>query len=89
MHCKSGADRASLASALYLIHARGTSVEEARKQFSFKYLHIKHIKTGILDHVLDSYEKAQKETGIGVHDWFKTAFDQKKLSAEYAAKRKA
>ena len=49
MHCKSGADRAGLMSALYLILNQNVSVDKAKNQLSFKYLHLKHAKTGILD----------------------------------------
>ena len=46
MHCKSGADRAGLASALYLLHIEGATIAEAKKQLSFRYLHIRGSKTG-------------------------------------------
>ena len=55
MHCKSGADRAGLMSALYLILNEKKSVKEAKNQLSFKYLHLKYAKTGILDAFFDSY----------------------------------
>ena len=47
MHCKSGADRAGLAAALYLIYKQDYSLLNARKQLTFKHLHIKYAKTGI------------------------------------------
>ena len=42
MHCKSGADRAGLMSALYLILNQNVPVDKAKDQLSFKYLHLKH-----------------------------------------------
>ena len=45
MHCKSGADRAGLAAALYMIYKNQSTVKEARKQLTFKHLHIKYAKT--------------------------------------------
>ena len=39
MHCKSGADRAGLMSALYLILNQDVSVDKAKNQLSLKYLH--------------------------------------------------
>ena len=44
MHCKSGADRASLASAIYLIAIEGKSVAEARQMFSIRFIHFKWTK---------------------------------------------
>ena len=49
MHCKSGADRAGLAAALYLIYKKRLPVAVALKQLSLKHLHIKYAKTGVLD----------------------------------------
>ncbi len=40
IHCKSGADRTGLVSALYLYEVEGTSLEEAAGQLSLFYLHL-------------------------------------------------
>lgn len=85
MHCKSGADRAGLASALYLLHIENASIADARKQLSFKYLHIKSSKTGVLDHVLDVYEQDCAEQEMSIHEWVKTKYDGKALIASFAA----
>jgi protein tyrosine/serine phosphatase len=74
MHCKSGADRAGFAAALYLL-AQGAPVAQARSQLHWRYLHFRHGETGILDHILDLYEQAQRETGIGIEDWFRDHYD--------------
>ena len=50
MHCKSGADRAGLAAALYLIYKKNYTLKKASRELSLKHLHIKLTKTGILDH---------------------------------------
>lgn len=57
MHCKSGADRTGLVSAIYLMSVEGQSVEEAKKQLSFRFLHLAFTKTGILDYIIWSYRK--------------------------------
>ena len=57
MHCKSGADRTSLAAAFYLIYKCGTPIVHARKQMSPWYLHFKWTKSGILDFMLDEFER--------------------------------
>ena len=55
LHCKSGADRAGLVSAMYLIAEKKQTVSEAKKQLSFKYLHLDFTKTGILDYIFDVF----------------------------------
>ncbi|MFY9240636.1 MAG: tyrosine-protein phosphatase [Roseovarius sp.] len=75
MHCKSGADRAGFASAIYLMVMEGRSVAEARRMLSLKYMHIRQSKTGVLGYILDLYEARQAETGIGFEDWVMTEYD--------------
>ncbi|KAJ54149.1 hypothetical protein ACMU_03435 [Actibacterium mucosum KCTC 23349] len=89
MHCKSGADRAGLASAMYLIHAEGKSVAEARAQLSFKYLHLKNDSTGVLDFMLEKLEVDQKNAPQTLRTWLQSTYDQTALSHEFAQKRAA
>jgi protein tyrosine phosphatase (PTP) superfamily phosphohydrolase (DUF442 family) len=74
MHCKSGADRAGFAAALYLL-TQGATVAQARQHLHWRYLHFRHGETGILDHILDLYEQAHAQTGIGIEDWFRDHYD--------------
>lgn len=67
MHCKSGADRAGLMAVLYKLLHEKVPFEEAREQLSFKYLHIKHGKTGMLDWFFDAY--ARFNAGRPRADW--------------------
>ncbi|MEJ8561181.1 dual specificity protein phosphatase family protein [Yoonia sp. GPGPB17] len=89
LHCKSGADRTGLVAALYLITQDGQTVAEARKQLSFRYLHIRRSATGILDHFLDVYEARNAESPIGIKDWIRTEYDPEALTASFAAKQAA
>lgn len=82
MHCKSGADRAGLASAIYLMVKAGKPVSEARKMLSFRFLHIRFSKTGVLDAFLDLYEQAE-HAGIGFEEWVKSDYDQEMLQATH------
>ena len=86
MHCKSGADRAGLASALYLLD-QGATVEDARKQLSLRYLHLKFTRTGIQDHMLDLYEARQKKEPISIRDWVRDEYDPEALTRSFATKR--
>ena len=85
MHCKSGADRAGLMSALYLILHKNISVIEAKKQLSFKYLHIKYAKTGILDAFFDNYIKENKNKDF--LDWVKNDYNPEKLKLSFKVKK--
>lgn len=87
MHCKSGADRAGLASALYLLHIEGASIEEAQEMLSFKYLHVNDRKTGIMGHVLKSYGQASAASGISLREWITTEYDPERAQQEFDLSR--
>ncbi len=57
IHCKSGADRTSLISALYLYGIEGRSPEEAEQQFSMRYGHIPFLgnSTAAMDRAFRRY----------------------------------
>ena len=87
MHCKSGADRAGLMSSLYLIIKNNIPVDEAKKQLSLKYLHIKYAKTGILDEFFEKYLKDNKKNKIKFLDWVKKKYDADKLKSSFKPKK--
>ncbi len=84
-HCKSGADRVGLASALYLILHENCSPEEAMKQLSMRYGHFKQADTGILDHFLESYTEYNKVTPMPFMDWINTVYDRKQVRKSFAS----
>lgn len=77
MHCKSGADRAGLASALYLLVIEGRPLPEARAMLSPRFLHFKGSKTGVLDRVLDQFEAEGR--GRDFETWLEESYDPKRL----------
>ena len=85
MHCKSGADRAGLMSALYLILNQNVPVDKAKNQLSFKYLHLKHAKTGILDAFFENYLKENKHKPF--LEWVKEDYDPKKVKDSFKVKK--
>lgn len=87
MHCKSGADRAGLAAVFYKLHIEKTSIKEARKQLSFKYLHIRASHTGILDHLMDVYEADNRQEQISIRDWIATRYDKDEIEMSYKSKK--
>lgn len=87
MHCKSGADRAGLASAMWMMHMEGQTVDQARSQLSFRYLHIRRSKTGILDYVLDAYDADTKTTPMSLREWVEERYEGERLTAAFHAAR--
>jgi len=83
LHCKSGADRAGLVSAMYLIIRKKLSVAEAKKQLSFKYLHLDFTKTGILDYILNVYDERLKIANIGFLDWLEKEYNAEILNSSF------
>lgn len=76
MHCKSGADRAGIMSFLYMMTRAKVPVEEAAQQISFKYLHVKHGKTGVLDAFVEAYRLFNAETPKPFLDWVAEDYDR-------------
>ena len=84
LHCKSGADRAGLMSALYVLIVMKQPAIVALKQLSLKYLHVKQSKTGILDAFIASYIPFEKQ-GVGFMKWVEDFYDPQKLMLEFQA----
>jgi protein tyrosine phosphatase (PTP) superfamily phosphohydrolase (DUF442 family) len=86
MHCKSGADRAGLASVLYLL-AHGAEPRDVARQLSWKHAHFRFTRTGILDAFIDAYAEDRRRTGIGFLDWVDTVYDPEALTARFTETR--
>ena len=87
MHCKSGADRAGFAAALYQVIVEKRPLSEARNQLHWRYLHLKSTKTGVVDHILDLYEARHAQTGIDMERWFREEYDPLAASDSFAETR--
>lgn len=87
MHCKSGADRAGLMSALYLIARKGQTVEVAKAQLSFKYLHVQQGKTGMLDWFLEAALKAGANAPEDFFEWIEKDYDRISIKAGFLKAR--
>ncbi len=83
MHCKSGADRAGLASALVVMFNGGTSAE-ALQQLSFRYLHVRQASTGILDAFFFHFA-AVAEGRVPFLEWVENEYDEVALRANFRA----
>ena len=89
MHCKSGADRAGLMSTLYMFFHEGKPINEALEQLSFKYGHVRHGKTGILDAVFKEYITYANENGKSLSSptdflaWVDDVYDPAEMKANF------
>ena len=86
LHCKSGADRAGLVSAMYLIVQKKLPVAEAKKQLSFKYLHLDFTKTGILDYIFNVFSERLKVKNIDFVDWIKQEYNTDILNSSFKSR---
>ena len=86
LHCKSGADRAGLVSAMYLIVQKQLPVAEAKKQLSFRYLHLDFTKTGILDYIFNVFDERLKIENIDFGDWLKKEYNAEILNSSFRSR---
>lgn len=84
-HCKSGADRAGMMSALFLALHEGQPVAEARKQLSPAFGHIRHGKTGVLDAFFDAYEADHPNGEVPLATWIDNGYDRAAVMAGFRA----
>lgn len=85
IHCKSGADRAGLASVLYLMLEEGRPVEEAQRQLDWRFGHFRQADTGILDAFFEAYRAESRDAPIGFSDWVGTRYDPEVLKRSFKA----
>lgn len=83
MHCKSGADRAGLASGLVIMFEGGTA-RQALKHLHWSYGHFKGSRTGILDGFFLQYQ-TEAEGCIPFIEWVTAHYDEKKLKENFTA----
>ncbi len=86
-HCKSGADRAGIMSALTVLLREGGTVEEASRQLSLYYGHVRQGPTGILDAFLDAFAEAEKQAGkrLDFLDWVRNDYDRYEVTVAFCA----
>jgi len=86
MHCKSGADRAGLMSVLYRYLHEGVPLEEAKKELSLKYGHIRQAHTGILDYFFERYLADNARRPMPFFEWVDTVYDPDELKSTFRSK---
>lgn len=88
-HCKSGADRAGLMSALHLILREGAAGADASRMLSFRFGHVRQSATGILDAFLASYAAAEAAAPDGRRDfldWVRNDYDPEALTHAFKSR---
>jgi hypothetical protein len=83
MHCKSGADRAGLASGLAILLEGGTAAQ-ALAQLSWRFGHFSRSRTGILDAFFILYAR-EAEGRVPFLDWVRDGYDEQGLRQSFAA----
>ena len=78
-HCRQGADRTSLASAIALLLISDADVPKARKQLSLRFAHVPVLATYEMDRFLDMYEawlgaNRQAHSPNRFREWAATAY---------------
>ncbi len=86
MHCKSGADRAGLMSALYLFVHEQVPLDDAMGQLSLRYGHVKQAKTGLIDFFFENYDARNKRDPIEFYEWIDTEYDRAEMKGRFMAK---
>jgi protein tyrosine/serine phosphatase len=86
IHCKSGADRTGLASAIYLMVIEGQPLGVARRMLSLRYLHAHFLRAGVLDMLLDDFARSGKADFAA---WLADDYDHTALQARFEGRPSA
>lgn len=82
-HCKSGADRAGLFSALYHLIVEGADATRALSELSLAKGHFRYAQTGILDAFIEAYRNEGEARGKGFIEWVREDYDPASLSKTF------
>jgi protein tyrosine/serine phosphatase len=83
IHCKSGADRAGLMSALYLHLKEDVPMARAQRQLSLRYGHSRLGRSGILDLFFDHYVEDNRRKPKAFLDWVENVYDPEELTRAF------
>lgn len=84
IHCKSGADRAGLASGLFILLNGGTA-REALAQLSWRFGHFNRSRTGILDAFFIRYALEAEPQKKPFLEWLRDDYDEMALRRDFVA----
>jgi protein tyrosine/serine phosphatase len=87
LHCKSGADRAGFAAAVFLV-MEGRTVADAIRHLSLRFGHLRRSRAGALDAVLLHFA-TEAEGRKSFLDWVREDYDPAAATAAFPARRLA
>lgn len=83
IHCKSGADRAGIMCVLYRHLHEGAPIEEAKKELSLRFGHIRQAHTGVLDYFFERYLADNAVRPMPFFEWVETVYDQAEVQRSF------
>jgi protein tyrosine/serine phosphatase len=88
MHCKSGADRAGIGSALYRHFRMGVPIDEARRELNWRYGHFNFGQTAVLDYFFSRYLAESTTEPMSFLEWVHTRYEKVALHEDFHRLRK-
>lgn len=82
-HCKSGADRAGLFAALYLLVVEGADARRAMQELSLRKLHFRYAQAGVLDAFLEAFRDEGEARGKSFLQWVEEDYDPARLARAF------
>lgn len=82
-HCKSGADRAGLFAALYLLVMKGADAKTALAELSLRKGHFRYAQAGILDAFIEDFAENGEKKGKPFLEWVREDYDPARLTAAF------
>jgi protein tyrosine phosphatase (PTP) superfamily phosphohydrolase (DUF442 family) len=86
LHCKSGADRAGLASVLYLHLMEQVPIKEAKRHLSLRFGHVRHADTGVLDAFIDRYLAHAAKEPVDFFAWVDNHYNPAELKKSFRSR---
>jgi protein tyrosine/serine phosphatase len=87
IHCKAGADRAGMASAIYLMVMQDVPLAQARRMLTWRHLHLRNSRAGALGAVFDAYAAGGAEAAMPFETWVATRYDADAVDAAFRRRR--
>lgn len=87
IHCKSGADRSGFVAAVYLLAVEGRTADEAMRQLSLRFGHLRTSRAGIVGEVIRAYRDDGEARGLGFRQWIETEYDRDDITRRFEPRR--
>jgi protein tyrosine phosphatase (PTP) superfamily phosphohydrolase (DUF442 family) len=81
IHCKSGADRTGFVAAVYLIVVERRSLDEAQKQLSLRFGHLRYSRAGVLRQAIEAY--GRDRGAMDFRTWVACRYDPDEVALRF------